>query len=254
MQSRAALTAATLGATGAVAGVLAYATLSPTSQLFGPMLVAPPRPNELALTFDDGPNPNATPHLLDLLAEHGVRATFFLIGSYALTQPELARRIVQEGHTVGNHTMTHPKLPLCSRARITQELTDAQHAFEDTISVPVTLFRSPHGFRTPYVLQTARSLGLTPVAWNIIGNDWMLPSSEAITTRVLAGIARSRHRGDAANVVLHDGDHRTPQGDRSRTVAATAAIIDHVRRAPAGPKHFVTLDSWLDPKRSLPRA
>ena len=224
----------------ATATTLAYATVAPSSQLFGPTLIAPPRPEELALTFDDGPNPTATPYLLDLLAEHHIKATFFLIGHYTLSQKSLARRILAEGHTVGNHTMSHPKLPLCTHARITAELTDANHAITDTLGAPIRLFRPPHGFRTPFVLRSASNLDLTPTTWNLIANDWSLPTTSAITTRVLAGIARNQRRRQASNIVLHDGSHLTPTADRSRSVAATAAILAAHPRA-----RFVTLDTWL---------
>ena len=228
-----------LAATATIA-TLAYATVAPQSQLFGPILIAPPRPQELALTFDDGPNPTATPFLLDLLADHNVKATFFLIGRYALAQPQLARRILAEGHTLGNHTMSHPRLPLCTHARITAELTDAQHAIADITGAPIRLFRPPHGYRTPFVLKTARSLGLTTATWNLIANDWKLPTAEAITARVLAGIARNQRRYQASNIVLHDGSQTTPTADRSRTLAATRAILAAHQQT-----RFVTLDHWL---------
>jgi len=230
--------AALLAAASATA--LAYATVAPQTQIFGPTLQAPPRPRDLALTFDDGPNPTATPHLLDLLAANNIHATFFLIGRYALAQPQLARRILAEGHTVGNHTLSHPRLPLCTHARITAELTGAQHAIEDTIGAPIRLFRPPHGFRTPFVLRSARDLGLTPVLWNLIANDWSLPTAEAITDRILTGIARNQRHNQASNIVLHDGSQTSPLADRSRSLAATASILHHHRQA-----HFVTLDTWL---------
>ncbi len=219
---------------------LAYATVAPSSQLFGRTLIAPPHPEQLALTFDDGPNPTATPYLLDLLAEHNTKATFLLIGRYTLSQKSLARRILAEGHTIGNHTMSHPKLPLCSHPRITAELTDANHAITDTLGVPIHLFRPPHGFRTPYVLRTARALGLTPTTWNLIANDWSLPTAPAITDRVLAGIARNQCCGQASNIVLHDGSQLTPTADRTRSLAATVAIL-----AAHPTARFVTLDTWL---------
>src|SRR5580692_9815149 len=93
--------AAALGV--AVAGC-AYAAMSPGSQLFGRTLTAPARPGELAPSFDDGPNPACTPRLLDILAQHDVSATFFLIGSFAQQQPDLVRRILNGGHLIGNHS------------------------------------------------------------------------------------------------------------------------------------------------------
>ena len=224
----------------ALAATLAYATTTPSSQLFGPILTAPPHPQQLALTFDDGPNPTATPYLLDLLASHNVRATFFLIGRYALSQKSLARRILAEGHTLGNHTMSHPRLPLCTHARITADLRDAQHAITDITGAPIRLFRPPHGYRTPFVLKTARSLGLTTTTWNLIANDWKLPTAEAITARILTGIARNQRRRHASNIVLHDGSQTSPTADRSRSLAATANLLAAHQQA-----RFITLDAWL---------
>src|SRR6478609_7119731 len=98
-------TAATLGL---AAGAFAYASRWPASQIFGRTLIAPARPGELALTFDDGPNPAWTPRLLDILERHNVRATFFLVGSYAATEGALVRRIAEGGHLIGNHSWSHP--------------------------------------------------------------------------------------------------------------------------------------------------
>ena len=113
--------AAVAAGVGLAAGGLAYAALYPRSQIFGSVLVAPRRPREVALTFDDGPNPAATPHLLDLLARHGVRATFFVIGEFVRREPALTRAIAAAGHIVGSHTMTHPWLAWQSDGRIRYE-------------------------------------------------------------------------------------------------------------------------------------
>lgn len=224
------------------AGGLAYATAAAGSQLFGQVLVAPMGAAQIALTFDDGPNPAATPYLLDLLARHGVRATFFLIGRYALAERLLVRRVVEEGHAVGNHTMTHPRLPLCSHARIAQEIDGAQKAIEDVAGTAVRLFRPPHGYRTPYVLCAARERGMVTTTWNVIGNDWKLPTAERITRRVEAGMARNRSAGWASNVVLHDGSQATPRADRLRTVAATAMLLAQSKGMGL---RFVMLEEWL---------
>jgi hypothetical protein len=101
---------------GLAAGGCAYAAYWPGSRIFGRALVAPRRPGELALTFDDGPNPAFTPRLLDVLASHDVRATFFMVGSHAQAEPELVRRIVAAGHLIGNHSWSHPNLAIASRS------------------------------------------------------------------------------------------------------------------------------------------
>ena len=97
--------------TGLAAGGYAYAANWPTSQIFGHTVLAGCDVHEVALTFDDGPNDPYTYRLLELLARHGVRATFFLIGSFVRRQPEIPRAIIQGGHLLGNHTMSHPALP-----------------------------------------------------------------------------------------------------------------------------------------------
>ena len=116
----------TVAALGLAAGGCAYAAMWPGSRLFGDALIAPKRPGELALTFDDGPNPIWTPRLLDTLAESNIQATFFLVGSYAESQKELVRRIVSEGHFVGNHSWSHPNLALTCNVRVREELQTDQ--------------------------------------------------------------------------------------------------------------------------------
>ena len=223
----------------ALAGAV-YGVVGAGSQIFGPVMTAPGRPGELALTFDDGPNPMATPELLDVLAERGVRATFFLIGRWARREPELVRRIVREGHGVGCHTMTHPRLPLCSHGRIRREIGEGQAAVEDEAGVEVRLFRPPHGFRTPYVLRVARELSMVTTTWTTIGNDWSLPTAEAIATRVERGVRRSWGAGLAANVVLHDGSQGTATADRRRTVAAVRMMLERM-----GDGRLVGLEEWV---------
>jgi peptidoglycan/xylan/chitin deacetylase (PgdA/CDA1 family) len=118
-------------ALGLAAGGCAYAAMWPGSQLFGRTLIAPRRPGELALTFDDGPNPAWTPRLLEILASHDVRATFFLVGSHAQAEPELVRRIVAAGHLIGNHSWSHPNLALTSARRVREELTRTSQTLEE---------------------------------------------------------------------------------------------------------------------------
>ncbi len=230
-----------LALAGSAAGLIGYATHSAGSQLCGPTLVAPPHLDQLALTFDDGPNPAVTPHLLDLLAEHRVRATFFLIGTHVLAQPALTRRIAAAGHTVGNHTMHHLRLPRHLDSTIRKELKACNDALEQTLGEPVTLFRPPHGARRPAVLRIARALGLETVQWNLIVGDWKPLTASEILTRLEQGIAHNQTQHKGTNVVLHDGGQHTLSAERMPTVEAVRSLLSRLPRN----TRFVTPPDWL---------
>jgi peptidoglycan/xylan/chitin deacetylase (PgdA/CDA1 family) len=231
---------------GLAAGGCAYAAMWPGSQLFGRALIAPRiapgRPGELALTFDDGPNPAWTPRLLDSLASHDVRATFFLIGSFAQEEPELVRRILAAGHLIGNHSWSHPNLALTAARRVRQELARTSDTLEQITGMPVLWFRPPFGGRRPVVLQIARSLGMTPVLWNAITTDWSEPSPDRIAQRMMGKIERNQRRGWATNLVLHDGGHLQLGANRGPSVAAAGQLLARLRAT----HRFVTLDDWSD--------
>lgn len=227
-------------AAAAAGGTLAWAALSPGSQLFGRTLIAPARPHELALTYDDGPNPAATPQLLEVLARHGVKATFFLIGGFATQCPALVREIVQAGHLIGNHTMTHPWLAWQSERRIREELMGASAAIEDVVGEKVSWFRAPHGARRPVVLQVAREMGMTPVQWNAMGYDWRTTTGDEIANHVQRGVERNQRGGRGSNILLHDGGHLGLGASRLESVKATELLIERYRAS-----RFVTVDAWL---------
>jgi peptidoglycan/xylan/chitin deacetylase (PgdA/CDA1 family) len=232
-----------LGATaglGLVAGGCAYAAMWPGSQIFGQSLIAPRRPGELALTFDDGPNPAWTPRLLDILASHGVQATFFLIGSYAQAEPELVRRIVEAGHPIGNHSWSHPNLAFCSASRVEDELARTSGTLEQVAGAPVRYFRPPFGARTPEVLRTAKRLGMVPVMWNAMTSDWRERSADRIAERLTEKIERLTRRGRTANIVLHDGGHLDRSANRESSVAAAGLLVARYK----GSRQFVTMDAW----------
>lgn len=223
------------------AAILADAALRPASQLFGPTLIAGRDPSEIALTYDDGPNDEATPALLDLFAEHNIRATFFMIGRFVQQRPEMTRRVLAAGHIVGNHTMNHPNLAYQNVHTVRQELRDCQHVLEDTLGAPVRYFRPPHGARKPSVLREARELGLTVVQWNAAGYDWLSITPDEIAGHIRRGMRRAQRRGAGSNVLLHDGWDQQIGADRSRSVEATRQLV---LEGLAADKRFVAVDVW----------
>ena len=229
-----ALTGAASAAAIAAAG---YQSMAPTGQWFGGTFTGLPRHSrQLALTYDDGPNDPHTLRLLEVLAKHGVHATFFVIGRYVRQRPEIVREIVQAGHVVGNHTFTHPLLTLKSEAEVRKELDNCRSALQDAIGEPSNLFRPPFGGRRPAVLRVARERGLEPVMWNVTGYDWNAPSAAAIERKIVKQI----RGGDV--ILLHDGSHKDLQADRSQTVIATDRLIT---RYQSEGREFVTIPQMM---------
>jgi peptidoglycan/xylan/chitin deacetylase (PgdA/CDA1 family) len=215
------LAVALTGAFSAAAVAAGYQSMAPTARWYGKTFTGAARgARQIALTYDDGPNDPHTLRLLEVLALHGVHATFFLIGRYVRQRPEIARQILQAGHTVGNHTFTHPLLTFKSETEIRQQLFDCQSALEDAIGAHSSLFRPPFGGRRPAVLRLAHELGLQPVMWNVTGYDWNAPAAAAVIERK---IARQIRGGDV--ILLHDGGHQQMGADRSQTVIATDHLI-----------------------------
>ena len=227
-----------LAATAATAAVAAgYQSMAPTGQWYGRTFIGLARgTRQLALTYDDGPNDPHTFRLLEVLAKHGVYATFFMIGRYVQQRPEIVREVVEAGHIIGNHTFTHPFLSLKSAADVRQELSDCHRALQDAIGEHSNLFRPPFGARRPAVLRIARELGLEPVMWNVTGYDWTAPPSAVIEQKVTKQI----RGGDV--ILLHDGGHKQMGADRSETVQATDRLIMKYKQEGYG---FVTIPGMM---------
>jgi peptidoglycan/xylan/chitin deacetylase (PgdA/CDA1 family) len=227
-----------LTAVSTVAAVAAgYQSMAPTAQWYGRTFAGLPRGSrQIALTYDDGPNDPHTLRLLEVLARHGVRATFFLIGRYLQQRPGIAREMVQAGHVVGNHTFTHPLLIFKSETEIRREISQCRAVLQDAIGPHSNLFRPPFGGRRPAVLRMARELGLEPVMWNVTGYDWNAPPAEVIERKV----ARQIRGGDV--ILLHDGGHKRMGADRSQTVLATDRMI---ARYKAEGYEFVTVPRMM---------
>jgi peptidoglycan-N-acetylglucosamine deacetylase len=212
------------GLAAAGAGLSALGAFDPNSRLFGPVVSRGSKHgNRVFLTFDDGPNPGATPHVLDILAEHGALATFFLVGRHAEMFPDLARRVVLAGHDLGNHTYDHRKLHWMGPGAIRRELENAHHAIAEVTDVEPALFRAPHGYRNPFVAIEARRLHYTTFGWRGSVFDTARPGPAEIRRRV------AKLWMPGAIVLLHDGDGNDPRGDRSQTVAALPGILADAR-------------------------
>jgi peptidoglycan-N-acetylglucosamine deacetylase len=223
----------------AAAGAWAWGSFLPSSQLFGPTIRRTADSKAMALTFDDGPNPAATPQLLDLLALHEIHATFFFIGSRVRQFPALAARVAAAGHSIGNHTDTHPILTFQSPRRIRIELEACRHAIADAIGHDPRWMRPPFGARGLHVTAALHRAGFdAAIMWSAWGKDWKEKTPEGVISHL-----REARGGDI--VLLHDGDHRIPEGKRQHTVDALAILIPQWKSAGI---RFVTCDQLVPEK------
>lgn len=193
-------------------------------------------PHKIALTFDDGPDPEWTPQILDILRARHVPGTFFIIGANAEMSPRLVQREVDEGDDVGNHTFTHPNLGETPPGIVALELNATQRLFEALTGRSMRLFRAPYfGDAEPTTadelvpIEIAQKMGYLAVGLHVDAEDWQRPGVDAIVNNVLNGI------GNGQVVLLHDGG-----GDRSQTIAALPRIIDGLR---AKGYQFVTVSA-----------
>ena len=155
--------------------------------------------NVLALTFDDGPDGENTPQVLDLLKAHNVKASFFCTGSKAEQHPDIIRRMQDEGHLVGNHSYSHSNFfPLFPAKKMVEDLRHAQTVLEELTGCPVTFFRPPFGVTNPTIAGAIRRLGYTSVGWNIRSLDTLKGDPEKVKLRI---IKRLKPGGI---VLLHD--------------------------------------------------
>ena len=228
------------GAVVAAACAAGYQSMAPTGQWYGRTFIGLPRGGkQIALTYDDGPNDPHTLRLLEVLAKHDVKATFFLIGQFVEQRPDIVREVVKAGHVIGNHTFTHPNLIFESSAETRSQLERCTRAIEDVAGQSPRLFRPPFGGRRPGTLGTARSLGLEPIMWSITSYDWNVPPAERIVTRVSGKI----RGGDV--ILLHDGSHHGMGGDRAQTVIATDRLLESFHKKG---HEFGTIDELMGRK------
>jgi peptidoglycan/xylan/chitin deacetylase (PgdA/CDA1 family) len=172
----------------------------------------------VAITIDDGPDPELTARVLDLLEEHGARATFFCIGERVRQQPSLARAIVARQHEIGNHSYRHLKrFSLLGPRGIAAEIRDAQQAIADTTGEAPRFFRAPAGLRNPFLEPVLVREGLRLVSWTRRGFDTVNGNADAVFGR----LTRQLQGGDI--LLLHDGH-------AARTATGTPVILEVLPR------------------------
>jgi peptidoglycan/xylan/chitin deacetylase (PgdA/CDA1 family) len=142
----------------------------------------------IAMTFDDGPSPETTPQLLDILKQRNIKATFFMIGQNAEQSPAIVQRILAEGHEIGNHSWTHPQLSKLSDDRVTEEINKTQAAIKSACGYTPVLLRPPYGAITARQKDwIEKQFGLSVIIWSVDPFDWKRPGASVIEQRILAG-------------------------------------------------------------------
>lgn len=224
------------------AGLVYYGCRVYDSQLLGRSLVrGATGKGRVALTFDDGPSPPCTEQILDILKEYRATATFFVNGRLVDRFPEILQRITREGHTVGNHTYSHPCLCFKTRRRIASEIDRTQETIERAVGLRPRVFRSPYGVRWFGLFSTLRRRGMLSVQWTDMGFDWVQEN----TPHDIASKTLSKLR-DGSIILLHDGCGKLEPEEavHATTVAALPAIIEGVRRRGL---EFVSVHEFLSP-------
>jgi peptidoglycan/xylan/chitin deacetylase (PgdA/CDA1 family) len=226
------LLAIALGAAAVAGGAYASSTLLPWPGVFDRAGASLWRvdPGEIALTFDDGPDPDRTPRVLDALARTGAMATFFVIGSSVARCPLLLRRIVEEGHAVGNHTLDHQSLLWRSETFIEDALVRAQTTIFDACGVIPSAVRAPFGRRDATFYRVAARLRLLPVFWSRDTLDWTGMAASWIASRL--GSSR-----DGDIVLMHDGAPKA-----SGTVKALAVGLERLSARGRTPRRLLSTD------------
>jgi peptidoglycan/xylan/chitin deacetylase (PgdA/CDA1 family) len=199
---------------------------------------------EIALTFDDGPDPRWTPLFSERLWKLNMPATFFCIAERAKQHPNSVADLVAAGHQVGNHSYSHPNLWFRSSSAVRDELQRAQEVLARAAGKPPSLFRPPFGDRGPQVLHEAKRLGLTTVLWSLSGKDWNNPEQSWIVNRVL------RRVRDGEIVLFHDASHDQAFPDRRGTLDAVCELVPVLKRR--GFK-FVTVGTMIAHTREAMR-
>ncbi|MEZ0089184.1 polysaccharide deacetylase family protein [Streptacidiphilus sp. EB129] len=171
-------------------------------------------PRAVALTIDDGPHPDWTPQVLDILAKHRITATFCQVGAQVHAYPDLVRRVAAEGHLLANHTWTHCDLAKVPTSTVRNEIERTNDELHRVSGRRPDIFRAPYGVWSRAAFAECRRLGLRPVDWSVDPRDWSRPGAQEIVEVI------ERHTHAGSIILEHDGG-----GDRSETVAALRVAV-----------------------------
>lgn len=236
--------AAYLGVAGLLALFSAFwvGSTSPSVEWFGQLTYHGPRDrNEVALTFDDGPNGVATAEIGRFLADRGVHATFFLVGKAVVRDPGTATALLSDGHIVANHSYNHGAFSYLDPSY--PELMQTQRAIAERVGVCPALFRPPHGTHTWFMSRIVSGHGMRLVTWDVSAKDWVEDDAVRLAKNILAKVK------PGSIILLHDGIDGIPPVDRSVVVKALPAILDGLKARGLKP---VALDVLLGTPPYLP--
>jgi peptidoglycan/xylan/chitin deacetylase (PgdA/CDA1 family) len=211
-----------IGAPAALAAVHGAPALSARGPLRRGRLAGRGRPGGVALTFDDGPDPQGTPAVLAALADLGWTATFFLLGSQVGKHPDVAREIVARGHEIGVHGGEHRNHLTRSPGWVQRDLERAVATITATTGQRPRWFRPPYGVLTAGSLRSGRRLGLTPVLWTAWGRDWERTTAERVVDTLRPGLR------SGATLLLHDSDCTATPGSWTATAAALPLLAEEL--------------------------
>ena len=202
--------------------------MTPMQPMVVKRYIPDPGSKVVALTFDDGPWPGTTEQVLDILAEHDIKATFFVVGNLVERYPDLVRRTVDEGHTIANHTYSHKILTRHNGETIRDEIVRGSKAIQDVTGITPRWFRPPGGAMNDKVVSEAARVNMELVMWDADPMDWRRYGAQPMLNLLLKAI------GPGSVVLLHDGG-----GDRAQTVELLPQLIQELKDRDYT---FVTLD------------
>ncbi|MDW0115086.1 polysaccharide deacetylase family protein [Sporosarcina saromensis] len=181
-------------------------------------LQGPTDQKRIALTFDDGPDPRFSNDVLDVLKQYNVPATFFVLGSKAVANADIVKRMQNDGHVIGNHTYSHPNLVIESDLQtLEREVTRTEDALNGIIGYRTELFRPPYGFLYNELVEKLGEINNYVIGWSVDSLDWQEDPPEVITSRVVGNIQ------PGSIILMHDGSE--PSGDRTNTIKSLRQII-----------------------------